>query len=69
MMARVDIEPGGVSGARFRFVRHNSANETVACALAAEGTTLDRIIEKSAALGAHLTAEGDWVRVDGAINA
>jgi hypothetical protein len=50
-------------------VRHNSANETVACALAAEGTTLDRIIEKSAALGAHLTAEGDWVRVDGAINA
>jgi poly-gamma-glutamate synthesis protein (capsule biosynthesis protein) len=69
MMARADIAPGGVSGARFRFVRHNAANETVACALAAEGATLDRITERSARLGTGLTAEGDWVRIDGVMNA
>ena len=43
--------------------RHNAANETVACALAAEGATLDRVIERSARLGASLTADGDWVRI------
>src|SRR6266566_5168590 len=34
MMAQVEIAASGVSGARFRFVRHNAANETVPCALA-----------------------------------
>ncbi len=68
MMARVDVAPGGagpgdVSAARFRFVRHNAANETVPCALAAEGATFDRIAQRSAPLGASLTAEGDWVRL------
>ncbi len=68
MMAQVDIAPGGVppgrvAAARFRFVRHNAANETVPCALAAEAATLDRIIERSARLGASLTAAGDWVRI------
>src|SRR5713101_7812915 len=29
MMAQNDITPGGVSGARLRYVRHNAANETV----------------------------------------
>jgi poly-gamma-glutamate capsule biosynthesis protein CapA/YwtB (metallophosphatase superfamily) len=63
MMARVEIEPGGEPAARFRFVRHNAANETVPCALAAEGATFDRLAAKSAALGARLVPEGDWVRV------
>jgi poly-gamma-glutamate synthesis protein (capsule biosynthesis protein) len=63
MMAQVEMEPGGVSGARFRFVRHNAVNETVACALAAEGATLDRITERSASLGARLAPEGDWARI------
>ena len=63
MMAKVDIGTGGIEAARFRFVRHNAANETVACALADEGVTLDRLTNKSAALGANLIPEGDWVRV------
>jgi poly-gamma-glutamate synthesis protein (capsule biosynthesis protein) len=63
MMAQVGVAPGGVSDARFRFVRHNAANETVPCALAAEGATFERIVAKSAPLGARLAAEGDWVRV------
>jgi poly-gamma-glutamate synthesis protein (capsule biosynthesis protein) len=63
MMARVEAGPSGVSGARFRFVRHNAANETVACALAAEVPTLDRVIGRSARLSAGLTADGDWVRI------
>jgi poly-gamma-glutamate synthesis protein (capsule biosynthesis protein) len=69
MMARVEIAAGGVSGARFRFVRHNAANETVPCALGDEGATCDRLAAKSAALGASLVAEGDWVRLEGAVNA
>ncbi|MGE5268763.1 MAG: CapA family protein [Thiohalocapsa sp.] len=63
MMAQVDIAAGGVGAARFRFVRHNAANETVFCTPAAEGTTLDRLTAKSASLGARLVPEGDWVRV------
>jgi hypothetical protein len=49
--------------ARFRFVRHNAANETVACALADEGATFDRLAAKSAALGARLMPDGDRVQV------
>ncbi len=63
MMARIEIGPAGVAAAHFRFVRHNAANETVPCALAAEGATLDRIVAKSAPLGASLVPEGDWVRL------
>jgi poly-gamma-glutamate capsule biosynthesis protein CapA/YwtB (metallophosphatase superfamily) len=63
MMARVEIGPAGVEAARFRFVRHNATNETVLCALAAEGATFDRLVAKSAPLAARLTAEGDWVRL------
>src|SRR5712691_9640551 len=63
MMAQVDIAPGRASDARFRFVRHNAANETVPCALAAEGSTFDRLAAKSAALGTHLTPKGDWVQI------
>jgi poly-gamma-glutamate synthesis protein (capsule biosynthesis protein) len=63
MMARCEITRDGVAEARFRFVRHNARNETVFCALAAEGTTLDRLIDRSAKLGARLAAEDDWLRV------
>jgi poly-gamma-glutamate synthesis protein (capsule biosynthesis protein) len=63
MMAEVEAERGGIAAARFRFVRHNERNETVPCAPAEEGATLDRLIERSAALGARLTPEDDWVRV------
>lgn len=63
MMARVDFAAGGAIGARFRFVRHNAANETVPCALADEGATFDRLSQQSAARAAQLSPEGDWVRV------
>jgi poly-gamma-glutamate synthesis protein (capsule biosynthesis protein) len=63
MMAEIEAEPGAITGARFRFVRHNARNETVPCALADEGPTLDRLSQKSAALGARLVPDGDWVRV------
>jgi len=63
MMARIEAGGSGITEARFRFVRHNAANETVVCALADEGAALDRIIERSARLGAPLTPDGDWVRL------
>lgn len=63
MMAQVEAGPGGLDVARFRFVRHNAANETVPCALAVEGAALDRIIAQSARLDARLSPEGDWVRL------
>jgi len=63
MLARCEIGRDTVTEARFRFVRHNAENETVPCALADEGVTLGRLAERSARLGATLTAEGDWVRI------
>jgi poly-gamma-glutamate capsule biosynthesis protein CapA/YwtB (metallophosphatase superfamily) len=63
MMAEIEAERAGIAGARFRFVRHNNRNETVTCALADEGPTLDRLTQKSAALGASLVPEDDRVRV------
>ncbi|HEX3862988.1 MAG TPA: CapA family protein [Stellaceae bacterium] len=63
MMAKIEAGNSGLGAVRFRFVRHNAANETVACALAAEGATLDRIVSNSAARNARLTTDGDWVRV------
>src|SRR5207302_502157 len=63
MMVRVEAGQNGIGEARFCFVRHNAANETVACALADEGAALDRIIERSARCSARLTPDGDWVRI------
>ena len=65
MMARIEAGPadGDSKAARFRFVRHNAANETVPCALAAEGATFDRLAERGARLDTKLIPEGDWVRV------
>src|SRR5437764_3818742 len=63
MMARCEIARGGVTGARFGFVRHNPKNETVLCQLTEESATFGRLAERSAQRGATLTAEGDWVRI------
>ena len=63
MMAQVEAGQSEITDARFCFVRHNAANETVACALADEGAALDRIIERSARCGARLTPDSDWVRI------
>jgi len=63
MLARCEVTHDGVTEARFRFVRHNAQNETVFCALADEGATFDRLVERSARLGARLVPEDDWVRI------
>ena len=63
MLARITLEDGGVTGAAFRFVRHNAGNETVPCALADEQATLADIAERSAAYGTGFEPEGDDVQV------
>ena len=63
MMARVEIEQERVTGASFRFVRHNDANETVICPLAAESETLARLTDRGSRTGTRLQPEGDEVRV------
>ncbi len=63
MMARVEIAAGSVSGASFRFVRHNDANETVFCPLANESATLARISERSARFDTKLETSGEAVRI------
>lgn len=63
MMARIEIEGGAVKNASFRFVRHNDANETVPCPLAAETETLARLTDRGARTGTHLKPEGDAVQI------
>lgn len=63
MMAKLTVDDKRVSGARFRFVRHNKGNETVLCPLSAEGEALAEITASSATLGARLAADGDEVVV------
>ena len=63
MMVRADVERDGLRAARFRFVRHNAANETVLCPLAGEQAELADIVRRSADYGTRLEAEGDEVRV------
>ena len=64
MMAEIETGQGGITGARFRFVRHNERNETVPCTLAEEGSTLDRLTQNSAVLAARLMPEVDWIRIE-----
>jgi len=63
MMARVEVEPGKVAGANFRFVRHNDANETVICLPAGERVTLAALAERSARFATRLEAGAEAVRV------
>jgi hypothetical protein len=63
MMARVEVEEDRVVGASFRFVRHNDANETVICPLAAETETLARLADRAARSGTRLEPEGDAVKI------
>src|SRR5262249_54097071 len=63
MLATVESEDEGGSGASFRFVRHNDANETVFCPLAAESETLARLTERASLTGTRLQPEGDRVRL------
>ncbi len=64
MLAEIALEGRAVAGAKFQFVRHNAANETVPCALANEGKTLEDIAKRSAPFGTKLTPQGDQIRVE-----
>lgn len=59
MMAQVAVEVGRVAQASFRFVRHNDANETVPCPLAAETAALARLTAASANLGTKIEPAGE----------
>ena len=63
MLARVALDGKSVKSATFQFVRHNDANETVPCALAAERATLDDIMKRSAPYGTRLAPQGDEVAI------
>jgi len=64
MMATATFAGKHLSGARFRFVRHNDRNETVPCALSDEQQELADIAKRSAAFGTRLTISGDDVQVE-----
>jgi poly-gamma-glutamate capsule biosynthesis protein CapA/YwtB (metallophosphatase superfamily) len=63
MMVRASVSGRAITGVGFQFVRHNDANETVPCALAAERTEFDDIASRSAAYGTRLVPHGDEVVV------
>jgi len=64
MMATAIYDGTNLTGAGFRFVRHNDRNETVPCPLAAEQAELEDIAARSRAFGTRLTASGDDVRIE-----
>jgi poly-gamma-glutamate capsule biosynthesis protein CapA/YwtB (metallophosphatase superfamily) len=63
MMVRADVEKDGIRAARFQFVRHNAANETMLCALADESAEFADIVRRSAEYGTRLERAGDEVNV------
>jgi len=63
MMARVEVDGGGLAGASFRFVRHNDGNETVPCPLAAEQETPARLTAASARFDTRIEPAGKAVRI------
>jgi poly-gamma-glutamate capsule biosynthesis protein CapA/YwtB (metallophosphatase superfamily) len=63
MMVQLEFDGRHLAGASFRFVRHNDANETVLCPLAAEAATLARLSDRAARTGTRLEPDGDAVRI------
>jgi hypothetical protein len=63
MMAQIEVAPCDVTQASFRFVRHNDANETVLCPLAAEQATLARLSDRASRTGTRLRTDGDAVQI------
>lgn len=59
MLARVTLEGGTCTGASFEFVRHNDANETVICDLAAENAALQALRERSAKFKTTIVIDGN----------
>jgi poly-gamma-glutamate capsule biosynthesis protein CapA/YwtB (metallophosphatase superfamily) len=63
IMARIEVDGPAVTEASLRFVRHNDANETVLCPLAAEAETVSRLTERGTHTGTRLKPAGDWVKL------
>jgi Bacterial capsule synthesis protein PGA_cap len=63
MMVRADVKRNGLGAARFQFVRHDAANETVLSALADETAEYADILKRSAEFGTRLEPMGDEVNV------
>lgn len=63
MMANATFDGSRLTGASFRFVRHNDRNETVPCTIADETEELADIRARSDAWGTQLTLRGDEVVV------
>ena len=64
MLAQISLVDRAVTGAAFRFVRHNESNETVPCALGDEQAVLDDIAQRSAVYGTKFDPRGDEVVVE-----
>jgi Bacterial capsule synthesis protein PGA_cap len=64
MMVKVSWDRGQIERAAFRFVRHDSQNRTVPCALVDEGAALDELAQHSAGFGARLVPRGDEVEIE-----
>jgi poly-gamma-glutamate capsule biosynthesis protein CapA/YwtB (metallophosphatase superfamily) len=63
LLVRVALEQGKVTGATFRFMRHNDKNETFITPLGKEAEALAEIVEGSAALGTELKPNGEHVEI------
>jgi poly-gamma-glutamate synthesis protein (capsule biosynthesis protein) len=64
MMVRAAVERDGVKRTTFQFVRHNDRNETVLCPLAGEQAAFTNLAQRSARMGARLSADGDEIVVE-----
>jgi poly-gamma-glutamate synthesis protein (capsule biosynthesis protein) len=63
LLVRVALEKGRVTGATFRFMRHNDKNETFITPLGKEAEALAEIIDGSAAFGTQLKPNGEHVEI------
>lgn len=65
LMAEIEFSSGGsLADLQLQFVRHNDENETVPSLLAAESEAQAELVRESAKLGAHLTPNGNLMRLD-----
>ncbi len=66
MMARLEVTGGKITGAGFRFFRHDAKNQTVPRDVAGEGDALAEIVAAAARLGTVLHPGEAWVKMQGA---
>ena len=64
MMARVSWDRERIAGAACQFVRHDRLNRTVLRAVVNESEAFSDIAQRSAGLGAKLTARGDQAEIE-----